>query len=91
LADVAEGERAQEHTPNVDGARSEEGFGVFRQGTRPSRDEVIRYIDEHKDRFGVEAICRILRPAPLRVAGTVKPVPAVCSTGPDAGAAASRA
>lgn len=24
---------------------------------------MIRYIDEHKDRFGVEAICRVLRPA----------------------------
>ena len=24
---------------------------------------MIRYIDEHRDRFGVEAICRVLRPA----------------------------
>ena len=24
---------------------------------------MIRYIDEHKDQFGVEAICRVLRPA----------------------------
>lgn len=24
---------------------------------------MIRYVDEHKDRFGVEAICRVLRPA----------------------------
>ncbi len=24
---------------------------------------MIRFIDEHKDRFGVEAICRVLRPA----------------------------
>ena len=24
---------------------------------------MIRYIDQHKDRFGVEAICRVLRPA----------------------------
>lgn len=24
---------------------------------------MIRYIDEHRDQFGVEAICRVLRPA----------------------------
>ncbi len=24
---------------------------------------MIRYIDEHKDQFGVEAICQVLRPA----------------------------
>ncbi|MAO80098.1 MAG: hypothetical protein CMH82_05425 [Nocardioides sp.] len=24
---------------------------------------MIRFIDEHKDQFGVEAICRVLRPA----------------------------
>ncbi|WP_374196213.1 IS3 family transposase [Agromyces sp. ISL-38] len=35
----------------------------FAKGTRPSHDEMIRYVDEHKDQFGVEAICRVLRPA----------------------------
>nr|WP_179658480.1 IS3 family transposase [Nocardioides panzhihuensis] len=35
----------------------------FAKGARPSHDEVIRYIDEHRDQFGVEAICRVLRPA----------------------------
>ncbi|RRD46216.1 IS3 family transposase, partial [Arachnia propionica] len=28
---------------------------------RPPHDEMIRFIDEHRDRFGVEAICRTLR------------------------------
>ncbi|MGR0320365.1 IS3 family transposase [Agromyces sp. ZXT2-3] len=35
----------------------------FAKGTRPSHDEVIRFIDEHRDQFGVKAICRVLRPA----------------------------
>ncbi|MFW7414261.1 IS3 family transposase [Demequina sp. SO4-18] len=35
----------------------------FRQGARPALTEMIRFIDEHKDRFGVEPICRVLRPA----------------------------
>ena len=38
----------------------------FRQGTRPSHDEMIRYIEQHKDQFGAEAICRVLRPASAR-------------------------
>ncbi|QEH92708.1 IS3 family transposase [Dermacoccus abyssi] len=33
----------------------------FRSGTRPPHDEMIRFIDEHRDRFGVEPICRALR------------------------------
>lgn len=39
------------------------GERVFRQGTRPPHDEMIRFIDEHRDQFGVEAICRVLRAA----------------------------
>nr|WP_248242382.1 IS3 family transposase [Microbacterium kunmingense] len=35
----------------------------FREGARPSLTEMIRFIDEHRDRFGVELICRVLRPA----------------------------
>ncbi|UYG15916.1 IS3 family transposase [Brachybacterium huguangmaarense] len=34
--------------------------GFFRRGTRPPHDEMIRFIDEHRDQFGVEAICRAL-------------------------------
>ena len=34
-------------------------FGVFRQGTRP-RPEVSAFVDEYRDRFGVELICRTL-------------------------------
>src|SRR5690606_6240273 len=36
---------------------------VFREGARPPLTEMIRFIDEHRDRFGVELICRVLRPA----------------------------
>ncbi|MGH2655514.1 MAG: IS3 family transposase [Actinomycetota bacterium] len=32
----------------------------FRTGTRPSPPEMTRYIAEHKGRFGVEPICRVL-------------------------------
>lgn len=38
-------------------------LSVFRQGTRPPHNEMIHYIDERKDQFGVKAICRVLRPA----------------------------
>nr|WP_281507589.1 IS3 family transposase [Brachybacterium sp. Marseille-Q7125] len=33
---------------------------LFRRGTRPPHDEMIRFIDEHRDRYGVEAVCRVL-------------------------------
>src|ERR687897_772610 len=39
---------------------SADGVGVFRGRTRPAGTAMIRYIDEHKDRFGVEGICRVL-------------------------------
>ncbi|QKJ18054.1 IS3 family transposase [Microbacterium hominis] len=35
----------------------------FAKGARPPLTEMIRFIDEHRDRFGVELICRVLRPA----------------------------
>ncbi|MWB97574.1 IS3 family transposase [Agromyces sp. MMS17-SY077] len=35
----------------------------FAKGARPPLDEMIRFIDEHRDRFGVELICRVLGPA----------------------------
>ena len=38
----------------------ESRLGVFRSGTRPPHDEMIAFIDMHRDQFGVEAICRIL-------------------------------
>ncbi|HEU4422786.1 MAG TPA: IS3 family transposase [Pilimelia sp.] len=34
---------------------------VFRRGARPPRAEMIRFVDEHKDRFGVEPIIGVLR------------------------------
>ena len=35
-------------------------FGVFREGARRGPNEVSRYIDAHRGRFGVEPICRVL-------------------------------
>ncbi|WP_407662075.1 IS3 family transposase [Mycolicibacterium elephantis] len=35
----------------------------FGSGARPPRDEMIAYIDAHRDQFGVELICRVLRAA----------------------------
>ncbi|HWB38078.1 MAG TPA: IS3 family transposase [Rugosimonospora sp.] len=32
----------------------------FRRRARPPRHEMIRFVDEHKDRFGVEPICRVI-------------------------------
>nr|WP_157533884.1 IS3 family transposase [Microbacterium sp. oral taxon 186] len=35
----------------------------FAKGARPPLTEMIRFINEHRDQFGVELICRVLRPA----------------------------
>ena len=35
-------------------------FGFFRSAARPTGPMMIAYIDEYKDRFGVEPICRTL-------------------------------
>lgn len=56
---VAEGERR-----TTEGERDPQGCErVFRQGARPPLTEMVRFIDEYRDRFGVELICRALRPA----------------------------
>ena len=36
------------------------GFLVLRAGARPATAEVVQFIDDHRDRFGVEPICRVL-------------------------------
>ncbi|HEY4728023.1 MAG TPA: IS3 family transposase [Actinomycetes bacterium] len=38
--------------------------GFLRGGARPPTDEMIAYIHAHKDRYGVEPICRVLPIAP---------------------------
>ncbi|MEV8134340.1 IS3 family transposase [Microbacterium chocolatum] len=35
----------------------------FAKGARPPLTEMIRFINEYRDRYGVELICRVLRPA----------------------------
>ena len=38
----------------------EGGLGFLRGGARPATAEIVAFIDEHRDRFGVEPICRVL-------------------------------
>ena len=47
----------------------EDGVGVFRGGgARPPYPLIVDYIDQHKDRFGVEPICAALRAEGIAVA-----------------------
>jgi transposase InsO family protein len=48
----------------VEPADLEVRIGFLRGGARPPTDEMIAYIDENKDRFGVEPICEHLPIAP---------------------------
>lgn len=49
---------------SAEGERDPQGCErVFREGARPPLTEMIRFIAEHRDRFGVELVCRVLRPA----------------------------
>jgi len=50
-----------------------DGLGVFRRGGARPQAEVstavlLDYIHQHRDRFGVEAICRVLRRAGMQIA-----------------------
>ena len=42
----------------------EVGVGFLRGGARPPTEVIVEYIDEHRDEFGVEPICRVLQVAP---------------------------
>src|SRR5512144_1768778 len=44
------------------------GLGFLRGGARPPRPKVIDYIDRHREQFGVEPICRVLRDADVQIA-----------------------
>ncbi|MEX5300224.1 IS3 family transposase [Kocuria sp. CPCC 205292] len=46
--------------------RSASGF--LRGGARPPTQQVVAYIDAHKDEFWVEPICRVLRDAGVQIA-----------------------
>ncbi|HKZ24640.1 MAG TPA: IS3 family transposase [Acidimicrobiia bacterium] len=57
--------------PPVESADLEGGGGFLRGGARPPTEEMIRFVDEHKERrtldglrWGVEPICRTLQFAP---------------------------
>ena len=43
---------------------AEVGIGLLRGGARPPLEAMIRYIDAHRDTFGVEPICQVLAVAP---------------------------
>ena len=38
----------------------EGGLGFLRRGARPATAQIVAFIDDHRDRFGVEPICRVL-------------------------------
>ena len=42
----------------------ESGIGFLRGGARPPTEQMIQFIDDHKDEFGVEPVCRHLPIAP---------------------------
>ena len=50
------------------------GVGFFRGGARPPQ-AVVRYIDAHKEEFGVEPICRVLQVRPLHLLRRKIPAP----------------
>src|SRR5581483_4109776 len=46
----------------------------FRAGARPATATLVKFIDEHKHRWGVEPICRVLQVAPSTYyAATTRP------------------
>src|SRR5262245_52203968 len=62
---TAEGARARELRAAARERDPEEGVGVFRPGgARPPSEVMVRFIDEHRDAYGVEPICEVLPIAP---------------------------
>lgn len=56
--------RAATRQPGRDGTRqrdSQSPFGFFRSRARLPRPAMIRFIDEYRDQYGVELVCRTLR------------------------------
>ena len=54
-------ELERENQGAAPGQRDPEGGGDFlRGGARPPVAEIVAFIDAHRDRFGVEPICRVL-------------------------------
>ncbi|WP_169797677.1 IS3 family transposase [Microbacterium resistens] len=46
--------------PGTEARERDGGFNVLRAGARPATAVVVQFIDDHRDRFGVEPICRVL-------------------------------
>src|SRR5512144_2764040 len=60
-AAAAEAARAGELRAAARQRDPEEGGGVFRPGgARPPREVMVRFIDAHRDAYGVEPICAVL-------------------------------
>src|SRR3954464_10414191 len=45
----------------------EGGVGFLRAGARPATATLVEFIDEHRERFGVEPICRLLSEHGLKI------------------------
>ncbi len=64
-AAAAEGAGARESRAQARERDSAEGVGVFRPGgARPPSEVMVRFIDDHRDQYGVEPICAVLPIAP---------------------------
>ena len=66
---TAEAERIKELEQEVRELRrangsAEVGLGFLRGGARPPIEVIVAFVDEHRDEFGVEPICRHLQVAP---------------------------
>ena len=46
--------------PGTEARERDGGFNVLRAGARPATAVVVQFIDDHRDRFGVGPICRVL-------------------------------
>jgi putative transposase len=54
--------------PPPEPADLESGVGFLRGGARPPVQAIVAFIDEHRSRFGVEPICRVLTEHGAKVA-----------------------
>ncbi len=50
----------------------------FLRGSRPSIAQAVKYIDDHRERFGVEPICEVLQIAPSTVYAAISRPPSTC-------------
>ncbi len=61
------GARARESRAASGQRNPEVGLGLIREGARPSTAQSVKYIDEHRELYGVEPICEVLQVAPSTI------------------------